>query len=59
MSNLLHRLAHWLDPHPCTCMIGEYMRGWKRARDMELRSLALPSTPDAVRDEQWIRERAS
>jgi hypothetical protein len=59
ISNLLHRLAHWLDPNACKCEVKAWMAGWRRARDMELRALSTPSSPDAMRDEMWIRERAS
>jgi Ribonuclease G/E len=39
------------------CYQEGYRAGWKHARAAELRAVA--KTPDAQRDEMWIRERAS
>jgi hypothetical protein len=59
MSNLLHRLAHWLDPSPCRCRASAFMEGIRFRRNIELKELSTPSSPDAQRDEMWIRERTS
>jgi hypothetical protein len=62
MSNLLHRLAHWLDPSPCRCQVASYMAGWKARRNAELKALSQPATPDEqrwARYEQWLRENAA
>lgn len=49
LADLLHRAAHRLDRHSlCRCRADAYMQGWRARRDMELRQIGLPSSPDEL-----------
>jgi tRNA pseudouridine-54 N-methylase len=55
MSNFLHWLAHKWDDTLCRCRANAFMEGIRFRRDIELKELELPSSPDAMRDEMWMR----
>jgi hypothetical protein len=61
LSNWCHKLGHRLDPSatPCVCRVSAFHDAIAMRRNAELKELELPSSPDAQRDEMWIRERAS
>jgi hypothetical protein len=53
VADLLHRLAHLVDRQPCRCRLDAWMAGWVARRDMELRQLELPKSPDEL--DLWFR----
>jgi len=48
ISNWLHRLADWLDPHYCECYLRGMQSSWKRTR------LPLTAADEA---DAWLRHR--
>lgn len=53
LADLLHRIAHRVDNRDCRCMTRAWMKGWAARRDMELRRLSLPGSPDEL--DEWLR----